>query len=219
MRFVMALLGLLALPAFAQSGIRGGSDEFGLQLFVVGAKHYSFEGGASARNDGGVGMGLFLARNLNDYFSIGIEGTVSQWDYRASVAPGAGNAGAGYDTTGSMETAAVRVNATWNLLATRVTPFVTAGAGAIFLDTNLDSEPPANACWVYPWYGQVCGAAAPRGTLTRFIYNASIGLRADNVGGKLGFLRIALGGEWMELSEATSTIGYVQARLDFGLRF
>jgi hypothetical protein len=217
MRIFVLMLALAALPAFGQP-IRGDSSEAGLQLFVVGAKNYGFEGGASARNDGGVGMGVFIARNLNDYFSIGLEGQVAQWDYRASVAPGAGNAGAGFDTTGSMETAAVRLNGTWNLLSRPWTPFLTAGAGAIFLDTNLDSAAPANACWIYPWYGQVCGAEVPRGTLTRFTYTAGLGLRADFLG-KQGFMRAYFGGEWIAFSEATSTVGYVQARLDFGLQF
>jgi hypothetical protein len=217
MRICVLMLALAALPAFGQP-IRGDSSEGGLQLFVVGSKNYSFEGGASARNDGGVGIGLFIARNLNDYFSIGLEGQVAQWDYRASVAPGAGNAGPGFDTTGSMETAAVRVNGTWNLLSRRWTPFLTAGAGAMFLDTNLDAAAPANACWIYPFYGQVCGAEVPRGTLTRFTYTAGLGLRADLVG-KQGFIRAYFGGEWIAFSEATSTVGYVQARLDFGLQF
>jgi hypothetical protein len=217
MRMCLLMLALAALPAFGQP-IRGDSSEAGLQLFVVGAKNYGFEGGASARNDGGVGMGVFIARNLNDYFSIGLEGQVAQWDYRASVAPGAGNAGPGFDTKGSMETAAVRVNGTWNLLSRPWTPFLTAGAGAIFLDTNLDAAAPANACWIYPWYGQVCGAEVPRGTLTRFTYTAGLGLRADFLG-KQGFMRAYFGGEWIAFSEATSTVGYVQARLDFGLQF
>lgn len=217
MRLCILLLAFAALPAFGQP-IRGDSSEAGLQLFVVGSKNYTFEGGASARNDGGVGMGVFIARNLNDYFAIGLEGQVAQWDYRASVAPGAGNAGPGFDTAGSMETAAVRVNGTWNLLSRPWTPFLTAGAGAIFLDTNLDPAAPANACWIYPWYGQVCGAEVPRGTLTRFTYSAGLGLRADLIG-KQGFMRAYFGGEWIAFSEATSTIGYVQARLDFGLSF
>ena len=217
MRLCILLLTLAALPAFGQP-IRGDRGEAGLQFFLVGAKKYSFEGGASARNDGGVGMGIFISRNLNDYFSIGLEGQAAAWDYRASVAPGASNAGAGYDTTGSMETAAVRVNATWNLLSRRWTPFVTAGAGAIFLDTNLDAAPPANACWIYPWYGQVCGGEAPRGTLTRFTYTAGLGLRTD-FPREQGFVRAYFGGEWIALPEATSTVGYVQARLDFGLQF
>ena len=35
-----------------------------------------------------------------------------------------------------------------------------------------------------------------------------------------GFLRALIGGEWIQLSEATSGyVGYVQVRADFGLRF
>ena len=37
--------------------------------------------------------------------------------------------------------------------------------------------------------------------------------------GKQGFMRAYFGGEWIAFSEATSTVGYVQARLDFGLQF
>jgi hypothetical protein len=58
----------------------------------------------------------------------------------------------------------------------------------------------------------------PRGTLTRFTYTAGLGLRADFLG-KQGFMRAYFGGEWIAFSEATSTVGYVQARLDFGLQF
>ena len=92
--------------------------------------------------------------------------TLAEFNYRASIAPGAGNAGAGFDTPGDMESATLRVHATWNLLSGPVTPFVTAAVGVIFLDTNFRGDPPANACWVYPWYGQVCSDKAPRTTLT-----------------------------------------------------
>ena len=52
----------------------------------------------AARNDGGAGIGLSSARNLNDYFALGAEITLAEFNYRASIAPGAGNAGAGFDT-------------------------------------------------------------------------------------------------------------------------
>jgi hypothetical protein len=218
MPLFIVLISVFATQALAQESLRGGTNEASLNLLVIGSKHYSFDGGASARNDGGGGIGVSLVRNLNNYFAIGVDATVSQWDYRASVAPGAGNAAAGFDTEGTMETGAIRLHATWNLLAHRLTPFMTAGAGAILLDTNIDSDPPASACWVYPFYGQVCGAAAPRGTLTRFTYGGGAGMRLD-LPGKQGFLRAYLGGEWIEFSEARSAVGYVQLRADFGLRF
>jgi hypothetical protein len=211
--------GFAATPLFGQEALpRTGSDEWSLNLLVVGSQRYAFEGGGAARNDGGVGIGASIARNLNNHFALGAELTFSRFDYRASVAPGAGNAGTGYDVDGNMEMLALRLHATWYLLSGRVTPFLTAGAGVNFLEPEFTSNPPANACWVYPWYGQVCSAAAPQTTLTRLAYNAGTGLRVD-LPQNLGFIRLLLGGEWIEFSEASSPVGYVQLRADFGVRF
>jgi hypothetical protein len=218
MKGLVFILIVISSGALAQVQPRAGTDEWSMHLFVVGTKHYAFEGGASARNDGGAGIGLAVAHNLNNYFAVGLEGTLAEFDYRASVAPGSGNTGAGFDTQGDMESAALRVYGTWNLLSGRVTPFLTAAAGVIFLDTDLRGEPPANACWVYPWYGQVCSDKTPRTTLARLSYGAGAGLRVE-LPYKQGFIRVLAGGEWIEFSEALSSVGYFQVRADFGVRF
>jgi opacity protein-like surface antigen len=215
-RIVFSIVVLLAGPALADS--RGQTNEWSLNLFVVGTKHYAFEGGASARNDGGAGIGLTVARNLNDYFAIGIDASLSEFNYRATVAPGAGNGAASFASDGEMETAALRAHATWNLLARPVTPFLTANAGFMILDTNLRRDAPANACWIYPWYGEVCSDKAPKNNLTRFTYGLGAGLRFD-LPRDQGFIRALVGGEWIAFSEALSPVGYVQFRADFGLRF
>lgn len=216
MKFLAGLLALFTVQAFAQS--RADTNEWSLDLFIVGSKHYVFEGGASARNDGGAGIGLTVTHNLNDYFAVGLDATLSEFDYRASVAPGAGNAAAGFQSEGNMESAGLRFHATWNLLARPLTPFLTAGAGVVFLDTNLESQPPASACWIYPWYGEVCSDKAPKSTLARLTYGFGGGMRFD-LPRDLGFIRAFVGGEWIQISEALSPVGYVQLRADFGLRF
>jgi opacity protein-like surface antigen len=215
-RILFFLFCLAATPAMAQ--LRADTNEWSLDLFVVGSKHYEFEGGASARNHGGGGIGLTVTRNLNDYLAVGVEATLSEFDYRAGVAPGAGNAAAGFQREGSMETAGLRFHATWNLLARPVTPFLTAGAGVVFLNTNLESDPPTNACWIYPWYGEVCGDKAPRSNLARFAYGVGAGVRYE-LPRDLGFIRAFVGGEWIHFSEALSPVGTTQFRADFGLRF
>ncbi len=216
MKIVLTVLLALAAPhGLAQ---RGDTNEWSLSLLVVGSKNYEFEGGASARNDGGAGIGATLTRNLNDYFAVGADLTLGEFNYRARVVPGAGNAGAAFETSGSMEMGALRLHATWNLLARPVTPFLTAGAGVIFLDTNLEADPPANGCWIYPWHGQVCGATAPTTTLARLSYGAAAGLRFD-LPQNQGFVRVMVGGEWIDIPEATSTVGWWQLRADFGIRF
>lgn len=221
MRILVAALfaALVAQTAPAQDFTpRGATDEYSLNLLVVGSKRYAFEGGAAARNEGGAGIGASLARNLNNHLALGAEVTFSQFDYRASVAPGAGNAGAGYDVDGNMETIALRLQATWYLLSGRITPFLTGAVGVNFLDPEFAANAPANACWAYPWHGQVCSAAAPKTTLTRFAYGAAIGLRVD-LPRKQGFIRALVGGEWIDFAEPSSTIGYAQLRADFGVTF
>ena len=211
------LLSLVILPATAQ--IRGPSNEWSLNLHVMSSERYAFEGGASARNDGGAGFAGSLVHNLNDYFSLGGEVTLGEFDHRASVMPAPGNAAGSFDTRGRMELVTLRAVATWYLLARPITPFLTAGAGATFLDTNFVGEAPSSGCWIYPWYGQVCGAKPPDTTLARFSYGASLGARWD-LAASQGFLRAQIGGEWIQLSEASSgRVGYVQVRADFGIRF
>jgi hypothetical protein len=91
-------LSLAAMPALAgDSAPRGGSNEYSLNLLVAGSRHYAFDGAAAARNDGGVGIGGSLVRNLSNHFAVGADITFTQFDFRASAAPGAGNAAAGFD--------------------------------------------------------------------------------------------------------------------------
>ena len=214
-------LALIAVSsgALGQHLPRGGSDEWSLHLLaIVGSDTYAFDGGATARNDGGAGIGVSAARNLNNYFAIGLEATLAEFNYRASVAPGASNAGAGFEARGDMESLALRAHATWNLLSGPLTPFLSAAAGVIFLDPDFSGDPPANGCWVYPWHGQVCGDQAPHTTLTRFTYGAGAGLRYE-LAARQGFVRAYAGGEWIQLSESSSAVGYVVIRADFGLSF
>ena len=214
----LLLAALLCVAPLAEAQSRAGTNEWSLNLFAIGPKHYAFEGGASARNDGGLGVGLSTARNLNDYFAIGLDLTLSEFEYRAGVAPGGANGGAGFSSEGEMESIGFRVHGTWNLLARPLTPFVTAAIGVMLLEPNLDSPPPASACWIYPWYGEVCGDKAPKTTLTRLTYGLGAGLRYD-LPRDQGFVRALIAGEWISFSEALSPVGYVQVRADFGLRY
>jgi hypothetical protein len=212
--FCFVVLTLVSVHSFAEP--RGGRDEWDLGFFATGSRHYAFEGGASARNHGGIGYGMTWSHNLNNHFRVGIEGTLSEFNYRATVAPGAGNSAAAFERDGSMTTAGLRARATWNLLAQPVTPFLTATAGLTFIETDLGANPPANACWVYPWYGEVCSDKTPNNPFYRFTYGIGSGLLLE---WPTGFFRATLGAEWIDFKEALSPVGYVTVRADVGLRF
>ena len=213
MKKLLWLLLVSGAPALAQS--RGGTDEWSMNLFAIGPRNYAFGGGATARNDGGAGVGLTVTHNLNDYFAFGLEGSLSAFNYRATVV--SSSAGS-FDTEGRMETGALRAHLTWNLLARPLTPFLSASAGVMFLDTDLAGDPPANACWSYPWYGQVCSDKAPSTTLTRLTYGIAAGLRYE-LPRKQGFVRALVGADWIDFREALGPVGYVTLRADFGIGF
>jgi hypothetical protein len=218
-RVAIATLFGVGVLVFAQDAApRGNTDEWSLNLLVTGAKDIAFEGGAAARIDAGVGVGVSLMRNLNNHLAIGAEATWYALEYRARVAPGAGNAGAAFEADARGETIALRLNATWYLLSGRFTPFVTGGVGVNFIDPDLDQDPPTNACWIYPLYGQACGATVPSNSLTRLGYSAAAGLRWD-LPGRQGFLRLLGGVEWIDLPGTSSPPSYAQVRLDFGVGF
>ena len=213
MKKLVWLLMVVSAPALAQS--RGGTDEWSLGFYaILGPGQYSFEGGATARNDGGAGVVLSVAHNLNNYFAIGVDASLSEFNYRATVVGSAGS----FESHGDMEAGALRAHVTWNLLARPFTPFLSVNAGVMFLDTNIRSDPPANACWTYPWYGEVCGERAPTNSLTRLTYGVGAGLRYE-LPRKQGFVRALAGAEWIDFHDALSPVGYVMARVDFGLSF
>jgi len=213
MKKLVWLLMVLSAPALAQS--RGGTDEWSLGFYaILGPGQYSFEGGATARNDGGAGVVLSVAHNLNNYFAIGVDASLSEFNYRATVVGSAGS----FESHGDMEAGALRAHVTWNLLARPFTPFLSANAGVMFLDTNIRSDPPANACWTYPWYGEVCGERAPTNSLTRLTYGVGAGLRYE-LPRKQGFVRALAGAEWIDFHDALSPVGYLTLRADFGLSF
>ena len=62
----------------------------------------------------------------------------SAFNFRAGVAPGAGNGAARFESEGDAENLALRLHATWYLLSRPTTPFLTAGVGVIFFDAELD---------------------------------------------------------------------------------
>jgi hypothetical protein len=218
-RFLGSLLFLfLAGNALGQTHFsRAGLREYSLQPHLFGSRSYEFEGGARARVDGGYGIGLGFAHHFSDHLALGVDFTLAAVDYRATVVPGAGNAGAAFDQSATLERGTVRVNATWHLLASRSTPFVTANLGAVYLDPGV-LEPPAVACWSYPWWGAFCGAQSPSHGMTRLTYGAGAGWRWDLAGNR-GFVRLLASAERIDWPGPPGSLDNVEVRADFGAPF
>ena len=148
MKRLLVLIALLACgPALAQQSSRNGTWEVYLGPVFTDGKSYSFEGGASARTDTGVGLNFGFARNIDRHWNFGMDFGWSEQDYRATVQPGPGNVFPAGNINGTIESSTLRFHGTYHFLSGNFTPFVTGGLGWTYVDTNIPSGLPESFCW------------------------------------------------------------------------
>ena len=70
-------------------------------------------------------------------------------------------------------------NAIWHLMDGPLTPYVGAGLGWTWIDTNVPTGPPVTGCWWDPWWGYVCYTDYPTKTTDAFSYQAILGVRYE----------------------------------------
>jgi len=216
LRYLAAVVTLLAAASAEAQTTRGGKSEFYLGPTFTASRNYNFEGGSSAHSENGFGLTLGFAHNFDQKKSLGVEVVWSDIDYRANVQPGAGNSDTARSVNGTLETWTVRFLGTYNFLEGNFTPFITGGLGWTYVDTNIPSGLPQNVCWYYPWYGQSCATFVPTQTATKFSYNAGLGVRME-----LGrqFVRGLVNQQWADVGGSYGSTSWTQYRIDFGVKF
>jgi opacity protein-like surface antigen len=109
------------------------------------------------------------------------------------------------------------VNVDYNIINRRLTPFVTAGIGYQYLETDLDTLPPVDYCWWDPWWGWVCTSAEPVASTTDFTWNAGAGLRwdiTDNL-----FVKLLGGVNWVAYNDAEDVTTMIEGTFSIGWTF
>ena len=216
-RGIVLFAALLACASAQGQSRRAGSSEVYLGPVFTAEKSYSFEGGSTARTDTGFGMNFGYAFNYTPKMSFGFDIAWGEIDYRATVQPGPGNANAGRNLSGTIETRLLRVNGTYHFLASDFTPFVTGGLGWTHIDTNIPAGLPENVCWYYPWYGTYCSTYVPTETTTKFSYNVGAGLRMDF--GRAAFARFLVNAQYVDFGGSYGSSNLTQYRVDLGTKF
>ena len=115
--------------------------------------------------------------------------------------------GTQYSTGKPGESSTLRFHGTYNILSGNFTPFVTAGLGWTYIDTNIPSGLPESFCWYYPWWGQYCGTYVPTHDTTKFSYNAGAGLRLD-VG--TAVFRFLVNSQWVDFGGSYGSASTLQ---------
>ena len=76
-----------------------------------------------------------------------------------------------------------RIKGTFHFTDGPLTPYVEAGFGWTYIDSNVADGPPITGCWWHPWWGYVCSNYYSTFSSTEFSYGGALGLRYQLVGG------------------------------------
>jgi opacity protein-like surface antigen len=208
-------LALLAGATAANAQSREGRWEFTLGSPIQLGGTFDFKGGSTVKTNDDWGFGMTAGYNSTDNvtWSFGLK-----W------------AGVGYDANVVKDDGGVTgISGTydaWGLSANvlyhfgqggALAPFVGAGIGYTWIDTNVPNGIPTTGCWWDPWYGYICTTSYPTKTVDSFSYQAMLGLRyAFNPS---TFLRLSYASQWVDINNATSTPRFDVIGLEIGWLF
>lgn len=105
-----------------------------------------------------------------------------------------------------------QVNGTYHFLKGAFTPYVQAGLGWTYLDSNVSSGRPSTGCW-WTWYGYVCSSYYNTFNSTEFSYSAGAGVRYEfnrNI-----FIRAGYTSNWIESGDASKRLDMGRLELGF----
>ncbi len=210
-------LALLAGAATVQAQDREGRWEFTLGTFYqlgTGLETASGESSSTIDIDDDFGFALGGGYNVSDRLAANFG---LQW------------AGVGYDAivnepesvsriSGSYDQFTLAGNMILNFGDGPLTPYLGAGIGWTWIDTNIPNGPPVGGCWWDPWYGYVCYSSYPTKTTDAFSYQVLLGLRYT-LNNDMTFFRLGYTSQWMDFSNTNSTPRFDVIALDVGWMF
>jgi len=191
--------------------------EFTLQPQYVHGQTFDSGNGSGGTVNSSLGFGMGIAYNLSNHLSLGGDFFWNSASYTATVAPAAGNGGGPYTVQGTLQTSTIRFDATWNFLASDITPFVTGGIGSTYINTNIPNGPQTPVCWYDPWWGYYCGSYVPTKAAYYVSYSGGAGVRWDL--DRSVFVRALFNRMWIDAGSSVGTVSVDQYRIDVGFKF
>jgi opacity protein-like surface antigen len=208
---------VLSMPAIVHAaGGREGTWETSLGVAIQNSADSDFKGGTKVEMDSDEGFVLQFDYNYTGNLAFGVILDLGQRDYKADVAS-ADIPGLVYKIKGDMDYTNLIGTATWNFLDGPFTPFVTAGLGWSWWDTNVATEPPQTGCWWDPWWGYVCSTWQDTKTVDGLMYMAGVGARFD-INDRFA-IHASYRANWIELDKAKGSPYVDEFNIMFGWKF
>ena len=179
---VLAML-LIAVPCIstAQSS-RSQSWEASVSAIFQDSKYIGGEGSSSLDINSETGFGVNIAYNFNSKLALGMDFEFLKPKYTAVLV---GDNGVLEDIVINHEVSQfnARIKGNFSFIDGPFTPFLEAGLGWSYFDSNVADGPPITGCWWHPYWGYICENFYSTFTTTQFSYGAGAGLRYEFIGG------------------------------------
>lgn len=135
----------------------GGAWEFRMgPIYGFSQNIDSSSGSADIKSIAGIKTGV--AYYLTDHLSVGGDFTFSRGDFSANII----NNGVAVGVQDGHQTSSTLLfDGNYNFLTGPFRPYLSAGLGYTWIDTNIVAGPPVAGCWWDPWWGYVCSGYQP----------------------------------------------------------
>jgi len=218
MRTIVTTIILIIFPfvSHAQGQDRSGSWEWAISGLYQQSKDIGSVGSSTLNVDDGIGFGFNISYNFSNKLALGFDLDYLEPDYRAVLIEDAMP-----PTSTVIDHKFTQFNGrfkgTFNFIDAPFTPFVEAGLGWTFIDSNVADGPPITGCWWHPYWGPICDNFYTTFTETSFTYGAGIGFRYEFVGGT--FVKASVNNWQLDGVGSSEDAGITAGRFEFGWSF
>lgn len=195
-------------PSLASAQERETGWDFGFDVLYQFSKDIRFDGGSFLDVEDDLGVALSFGYRFNPKWELQFSLDWNDVDYSGRLESADLPPQVAVNISGSMESFVPRINGVYNFIDGPLTPYISAGIGWAFIDTNIPTGRANFGCWWDPWWGQICGSYQPTKDVDAFTYQLGGGVRWDLA--DTFSLRLSYEKTWLDLDNATSTPGLDQ---------
>jgi len=170
------MLGWSAAASAQGTFSRAGSWDLYIGPQYVESKTLHFDGGARAELEDSASLLFGFGYHPNRALCFDFMFSSASADYVGIARNAAGDE---RRFVSDMTSSSFSLGATYYILPTKLTPFVSAIIGYTYIDSGVENGEYYDGCWWDPWYGYECYSYAKTYNSTKFNYGIQAGLRYD----------------------------------------
>ncbi len=155
------------------------SDKWEASFKILNTQSTDIDGqnGSQTSMKSDFGWGFTLGYNLNPHILLNFDFSASTPSYKATLVDS--EDGSKHEINHKMDLLDSQFNVVYNVFTSQFTPYIQAGVGWSFVDSNIAKGPPNSICWWDPWWGYVCDSYQNTYNDERFSYNVAVGFRYE----------------------------------------